>query len=147
MLILPAVEQAYRYGGYEDKVLYRSCESKPRIMLSNTAEGMGKNTIELWFTIPAKADDIPGLLRKLQWSVHDYKHNRETTPLHWQDDNTLRTTIRGQEIVISWAADETQEYVESFKLSDGSTVQGVHKIILHADLGGENAPSLSLSAR
>lgn len=147
MLILPAAEQAYRYGGYEDKVLYRSCESKPRIMLSNTAEGMGKNTIELWFTIPAKADDIPGLLRKLQWSVHDYKHNRKSTPLHWQDDNTLRTTIRGQEIVISWAADETQEYVESFKLSDGSTVQGVHKITLHADLGGENAPSLLLNCR
>lgn len=145
-LILPEAERPRDMSvGYKDKCLYSFTPSAPRVYLTNTAEGLGKNRVNLTFYQPALVTDIPAVLRSLEWQVHDYNHNADPVPLKWHEDNTLRATIRSQEVVIRIDEEATAKHIRSYQLSDGRTVQGVSEVVLHADLGGENAPSLTLT--
>lgn len=143
-LIMPAVDRDYTAEEYKDRVLYNKEANNPDVSLSNTCEAVGKHTIYVGLQVPGQAENLQALLNSLEWYALDYRHNDTPVRMQWVD-GALRTRIRGQEIVIRIDEQATKEYTRSYKLSDGRTVLGCTKMVLNADLGGENAPALQLS--
>lgn len=128
---------------YLSATLYETSGREPHLYMRNETLEQGKHNVFINFHLPAKSGDLNALMQSLSWEVLDYHHNDTYKALKWED-GALRTTIRGKKITINIDEEATRKYLRSYRLNNGSVVEGISCLVLKADLGKENPPVLHL---